>query len=83
MKYTSLVVALIGASQAVKIDGGPKLPEYRSEFYGDTWRYTNHHRLTDEDQWVADAPAAYSVMQLEAEKKHHHKKHHGHGKRGD
>lgn len=63
MKYTSLVVALIGASQAVKIND-VKLPEYRSEFYGDTWRYTGHHRLASEEDWVADAPAAYTVVQI-------------------
>ena len=94
MKYTSLVVALIGATQAVKIND-PKLPEYRSEFYGDTWRYTGHPRLADEDQWVSDAPAGYTVLQLESQRSHHHlaqhkkhhKKHHGkhqgHGKSGD
>ena len=65
MKYFS-VIALIGATQAVKV-ADPKLPEYRSEFYGDTWRYTHHPRLVDEDQWVSDAPQAYTVMQLHAQ----------------
>ena len=62
MKYFSFI-ALIGATQAVRV-ADPKLPEYRSEFYGDTWRYTNHKRIADEDQWVSDAPQAYVVMQL-------------------
>ena len=60
MKYFSFI-ALIGATQAMRV---ADLPAYRSEFYGDTWRYTNHHRLADEDQWVGDAPQAYVVMQL-------------------
>ena len=90
MKYTSLIVGLIASSQAIKISD-VKLPEYRSEFYGNTWRYVDHPRIASEEDWVADAPAGYTVLQLEAQRKHHHlsqhkkhhKKHHGHGKRGD
>tara|TARA_B110000305_G_C18838221_1_gene358880 strand:- start:281 stop:472 length:192 start_codon:yes stop_codon:yes gene_type:complete len=62
MKYFSFI-ALIGATQALRV-ADPKLPEYRSEFYGDTWRYTDHHRLANEEEWAADAPQAYVVMQL-------------------
>ena len=56
-------MALLGVSQAVKISD-VKLPEYRSEFYGNTWRYTGHPRIASEDDWVADAPAAYTVAQI-------------------
>ena len=62
MKSATLI-ALIGATQAIKI-ADVKLPEYRSDFYGDTWRYTGHPRLASEEDWVADAPAGYTVVQL-------------------
>ena len=64
MKFSLIGVALLGTSSAVALNDN-KLPEYRSEFYGDTWRYTGHPRLADEDQWVADAPQAYTVLQLD------------------
>jgi hypothetical protein len=62
MKSATLM-ALLGATQAIKI-ADVKLPEYRSEFYGDTWRYTGHPRIASEEDWVADAPAGYTVVQL-------------------
>ena len=64
MKFSLIGVALLGTSSAVALND-PKLPEYRSEFYGNTWRYVGHPRLADDDQWVADAPAGYTVLQLE------------------
>ena len=63
MKHFALVALIIGSTSTLKITD-VKLPEYRSEFYGDTWRYTGHPRIADEDQWVADAPQAYVAAQL-------------------
>ena len=81
MKFNLIGFALIGASAVDLKD--VKLPEYRSEFYGDTWRYTGHPRIANEDDWVADAPQAYTVVQTGVRnhhKKHgHHNKHHRHG----
>ena len=79
MKYSLIGVALLGTSSAVALND-VKLPEYRSEFYGDTWRYTGHERLASEEDWVADAPQAYTVLQLQQQKNHHHQKKHGHKK---
>ncbi len=65
MKQTnSLVVGLLlgtlSLSEAVKLG----LPDYWDPFYADTWRYTKDPHLVDADQWIDDAPQAYTTVQL-------------------
>ena len=49
-------------AQAVKINS--ELPDYWSDWHKDTWRYTNHPKLANEAEWVADAPKGYDAVQL-------------------